>query len=483
MPCNCTTGAGSPEGAVSGVVGDLYSQSNGANGQTLWRKRFATAGAPPVATKGWALMQGSLDVLTVKDFGAVGDGTTSDTVAFADAISAAQAAHKTLIVPVGTYAVASLPNLAAADNWALVGVGGIPTIKHTGAGIAFDLNGSVGTASRTWNVRVENIAIEGNANTTIGFRFRALHHSIFRNLHVLQAGASGTAYKLEWTVASLYEQLVCTSNENNGAATLPRYGIVIDDNGTFNSQDNLFLNPIIEGLQSANAIGLHLINGSRNWFIGGTIEANTKQVQIEADCGGNMLQAVYFENATGGSPRVHATDHGQLTHWISCRADGLNSAEFHIEADAKHTVIVGGEIANLVLKAGGQDACLIGTTVTVLTDNGTRTHRSGVYDTDAGLQIANKTGASLTVGGNVNFVTDNANDVGGNGTTRPRDVYVARQVVLQGAAPALRANSTVANGTVATTLGSTGPAGATAGAPRGWLPISAAGVTRYIPFW
>lgn len=81
------------------------------------------------------------------------------------------------------------------------------------------------------------------------------------------------------------------------------------------------------------------------------------------------------------------------------------------------------------------DACLVGTTVTTLTDNGTRTHRSAVYDSDGGLQLGNRTGASLTVGGNVNFVTDNANDVGGNGTMRPRDVYVARQLILQGTAP------------------------------------------------
>lgn len=42
---------------------------------------------------------------------------------------------------------------------------------------------------------------------------------------------------------------------------------------------------------------------------------------------------------------------------------------------------------------------------------------------------------------------------------------------------------TVANGAVATTLGSVGPTGSTAGNPQGWIEITVAGTNRYIPFW
>jgi hypothetical protein len=44
------------------------------------------------------------------------------------------------------------------------------------------------------------------------------------------------------------------------------------------------------------------------------------------------------------------------------------------------------------------------------------------------------------------------------------------------------ANGTV-NGSVATTLGSVGPTGSTAGNPQGWLRVSIAGTDRYIPYW
>lgn len=42
---------------------------------------------------------------------------------------------------------------------------------------------------------------------------------------------------------------------------------------------------------------------------------------------------------------------------------------------------------------------------------------------------------------------------------------------------------TAANGTVATTLGSKGPVGSTAGDPQGWLHFSVGGTDRYVPFW
>jgi len=43
-------------------------------------------------------------------------------------------------------------------------------------------------------------------------------------------------------------------------------------------------------------------------------------------------------------------------------------------------------------------------------------------------------------------------------------------------------NGTV-NGSIATTLGSVGPTGSTAGNPQGWILINVAGTDRYVPYW
>jgi hypothetical protein len=43
--------------------------------------------------------------------------------------------------------------------------------------------------------------------------------------------------------------------------------------------------------------------------------------------------------------------------------------------------------------------------------------------------------------------------------------------------------SSTANAAVATTLGSVGPTGSTAGNPQGWMKVNVAGTNRYIPYW
>jgi hypothetical protein len=47
----------------------------------------------------------------------------------------------------------------------------------------------------------------------------------------------------------------------------------------------------------------------------------------------------------------------------------------------------------------------------------------------------------------------------------------------------LKFNADTANGAVATTLGSVGPTGSTAGNPGGWLRINVNGTDRYVPYW
>ena len=59
----------------------------------------------------------------------------------------------------------------------------------------------------------------------------------------------------------------------------------------------------------------------------------------------------------------------------------------------------------------------------------------------------------------------------------------ADSLEVHGTSGVLRYTNATANSTVATTLGSVGPTGATAGDPVGWVKINVAGTDRYIPFW
>ena len=63
-------------------------------------------------------------------------------------------------------------------------------------------------------------------------------------------------------------------------------------------------------------------------------------------------------------------------------------------------------------------------------------------------------------------------------------IGVAKRLTLDGATgKTLRIVNGVANAAVATTLGSVGPTGSTAGDPQGWMRVDINGTDRYIPYW
>lgn len=115
--------------------------------------------------------------------------------------------------------------------------------------------------------------------------------------------------------------------------------------------------------------------------------------------------------------------------------------------------------------------------VSVSTSNG----HFQIFDVTGGanrLQIAKTTGAvSLT-----STVASTSTVTGA--LIVPGGIGVAGQITFDGATTkSLGLANPTANAAVATTLGSVGPTGSTAGNPQGWMRVSVAGTDRYIPFW
>jgi hypothetical protein len=96
------------------------------------------------------------DTVSVKDFGAVGDGTTDDTVA----INAALAAHASVYLPVGTYRTTAPITLNA--NNILFGAGVTSVIKNTTASSV--IRSVTPTGARIYHVGGGNFKIEGNTS-------------------------------------------------------------------------------------------------------------------------------------------------------------------------------------------------------------------------------------------------------------------------------------------------------------------------------
>ena len=112
------------------------------------------------------------DILSVKDFGAVGNGTTDDTAAFQAAIAASSG---TILVPTGDYRITS--TLTVAQAVTLLGVGAAPGNQDNGTAaiIRHDFNGTL----------FAFVGTNGNNDTGSG--------GGLENLLLLQVSGSGTS--------------------------------------------------------------------------------------------------------------------------------------------------------------------------------------------------------------------------------------------------------------------------------------------------
>jgi hypothetical protein len=95
------------------------------------------------------------DTVSIKDFGAVGDGVTNDRAA----IQAALDTGKSVYVPQGTYAIGSTISLTA-DGQCLYGDGNLSVIKTTATTARIDINNKDGTAIR--NLKIDAFAANTN---------------------------------------------------------------------------------------------------------------------------------------------------------------------------------------------------------------------------------------------------------------------------------------------------------------------------------
>jgi len=104
------------------------------------------------------------DVLSVKDFGATGDGSTDDTTALQAAFTAG--ANKNVIIPSGTYIFTAL---TIPSNSTIIGRGGVLKYKDNTATADPNIAYYPVLTNTTTNVRLLNVEIDGNStNNTPG---------------------------------------------------------------------------------------------------------------------------------------------------------------------------------------------------------------------------------------------------------------------------------------------------------------------------
>ena len=165
------------------------------------------------------------DVVSVKDFGAVGDGVADDTAAFVAAYNSNAAV---INIPAGAFKitatlvidrpVAFVGANAQGDNVGAVSASSTRLV-YTGTGEALRIV-ATGTGNGMSGVRVENLYLVGTASSDGGIRIGTvdyLLHSRFSNLYIAgftNAGAGlGYGIKVEKCLGTMFENVYCRANK------------------------------------------------------------------------------------------------------------------------------------------------------------------------------------------------------------------------------------------------------------------------------
>ncbi len=263
------------------------------------------------------------DWVNVQDYGAVGDGVVDDTAAILAAAAVAEAEVRPLYFPrsSGTYQM-SQPLVI---DWSYAAVYGDPgsKIAFTGAGICIDIDGGA-VAGALIDVQIRDLIIAGNALSTTGLHLRAVFHGAFSDIRVIDV--ANEAYRFEFVGSNRFANLVISSNEGP-LAVKPTYGIWMGRrNALENSTANLFLNPIIEGLNQAGGIGIHMEYADVNTFISALSQGNDTGIELTNTCGQNLFISPWLEaNVTND-----IVDNSFWTTVINIKSQTL----LHVGADA-----------------------------------------------------------------------------------------------------------------------------------------------------
>lgn len=200
------TGVGSPEGNITAQPGSLFLRDDEGDGSVLWSKRSGAG------SSGWADIV-NLEIINVKDYGAVGDGLIDDTVALQTALRKGRTS-KPVFIPAGTYRISepldmSFKRVFGVHHWRSTQGGTIIKVDE-----AASLNHAVFCANNP--SQLENFIIDCNGSARYGLHTNKVHHAtaIFRNVSV--TGAIEAGFHFKQSVGAYFESLIAEKNLGQG---------------------------------------------------------------------------------------------------------------------------------------------------------------------------------------------------------------------------------------------------------------------------
>lgn len=316
------------------------------------------------------------DQISVKDFGAVGDGVVDDTLALQRArdFVAINATRYKLIFPSGIYKYSASPNWAIND--AEIEAQGQVRLRYTGTGNAVILDAGSG-AQTVFNVKMGSFIVEAPATAGHGVFVRSVHHGNL-GFKVRGAGAASAGMKVEFAVCTHFPDFSCSVNEEGWyLGAKPAYGVDLDKrNAGETTSYCLFTNPIIEG----PPIGIQLTATLGNIFKGGTSEGCAQYgVAATAAAQSDRFYGTDFEANT-------ITDVYVLGAFLEFHGvDTFKQIAFG--TTAKGCLLVGGQHSNILLDTSSKGNTVVGAKYNRFNDGSTYLD-AGVLNQSIGVQDA-----------------------------------------------------------------------------------------------
>ena len=322
----------------------------------------------------------------------------------------------TLYFKNGIYNYTDLGNIAI-NNLKIIGEDSKKTILKCNSleidNYAINLNGfEIGNSFKE-NIRIENITIEGNSETSCIIFAQGLARCIFKNVNVRegkQGQDASSGFKLCGVMLSKFENCYCSTNYNT--MTLPPYfGIFIHQGNRSAgnvgaSTNNIFTNCYFEGC----SIGIYIPNGDQNIFITCSPEKNLKYgIKINTESKINKFIGLGME-ANG---EYDVVDEGYSSSYENCYSNnnflvrGINTL---LKSCITNIVTVESSAKNITLLNTSVNGW--GNTTKPFIDNGYGTKLINVIDrhNEDDVNINRRTAIKLT-GSPFTFTNTTGNDI------------------------------------------------------------------------
>lgn len=377
-----TTGVGAAEVATFRSVGDAILRGDLAGnqgGQLVSLTRIN-------GTSGRTVADADAETVSITQFFLPGQSDWTEALSDARDYCATKAltvAHQSLIFPTGVYSYTTSP------NWAITGLRIIfdkgVTLQHTGTGAAFIIDGGA-TGPGVANMHLSGMPqISGSTDTTNAMYIRAVHHS---KIEAKLNSCNFALMKVKWSVCCEY-WIKSTQLFQGPNTPAPNAGIDLDERDVGETVSACtFHNPILENI---SGFGLVLNAAWQNTFIGGTSEANTGGVYIDAKSHGNTFHNLDMEFNTGGSD---VDCRGHRNTFVNC----LSTKLIEFEGVSTANSIIGGTYNSITI-AGSANSVINASyrsNFGSLINTGTGTRIANLFNLVSGLQEVDVSGQIVT---------------------------------------------------------------------------------------